>query len=62
MEGRRDKGEIGGLEVKDGGALQHTGERERDEKGKLTKAPPLQKKTPLIYFIQWILKTLKRGA
>lgn len=31
--------------------------RERDEKGGLTKA-----EESLIYFIQWILKTLKRGA
>lgn len=49
MEGKRDKGEIGGLEVKDGRALQHTGERERDEKGKLTKAPPPLQKKPLLF-------------
>ena len=42
-------------EVNDSRALQHSGER--DEKGKVTKA-----KESLIYFIQWILKTLKRGA
>lgn len=36
--------------------LQHTGGL--DEKGKVTKA----KKKSLIYFIQWILKMLKRAA
>lgn len=44
-----------GAEVKDSRALQHPGEG--DEKGKVTKA-----KESLIYFIQWILKMLKRGA
>lgn len=53
-EKEKDKGKMG-AEVKESRALQHPGER--DEKGKLTKA-----KESLIYFIQWILKTLKRGA
>lgn len=51
-----DEGKMG-AGVNDSRALQYAGERERDEKGKLTKA-----KESLIYFIQWILKRLKSGA
>lgn len=55
MEGRRDKGEIGGLEVKDGGALQHTGEREM-KKGNW------QKKKPSYLFHSVDLKNAQEGS
>lgn len=52
--GEKVKGKMR-AKLKDNRALQHAAEGK--EKGELTKA-----KESLIYFIQWILKMLKRGA
>lgn len=53
-DGEKGKGKMR-AKLKDNRALQHTAEGR--EKGELRKA-----KESLIYFIQWILKMLKRGA